>query len=122
MGVVDAIVDLVSSGTTLKENDLKEIKGGLVLKSQAVLVASRKALIQRKGALDITRKILKRLETHLGAVGQFRVSANMRGSSAEEVAERILSQPSLSGLQLCFGMKSITFILPTKFSTIVFYK
>ena len=34
MGIVDVIVDLVSSGTTLKENDLKEIKGGIVLKSQ----------------------------------------------------------------------------------------
>ena len=34
MGVGDEIVDLVSSGTTLKENDLKEIKGGIVLKSQ----------------------------------------------------------------------------------------
>ncbi|XP_030955290.1 ATP phosphoribosyltransferase 2, chloroplastic-like isoform X1 [Quercus lobata] len=100
MGVADAIVDLVSSGTTLKENDLKEIKGGIVLKSQAVLVASRKALMQREGALDITRKILKRLEKRLETVGQFRVSANMRGSSAEEVAERILSQPSLSGLQV----------------------
>ena len=28
------------------------------------------------------------------------VVANMRGNSAEEVAERILSQPSLSGLQV----------------------
>ena len=85
MGIDDAIVDLVSSGTTLKENNLKEIEGGIVLESQlailelqatafvivnfafclyhilsynilqAVLVASWKALIQRKGALDITR-------------------------------------------------------------------
>ncbi|XP_050272769.1 ATP phosphoribosyltransferase 2, chloroplastic-like [Quercus robur] len=100
MGVADAIVDLVSSGTTLNENDLKEIKGGIVLKSQAVLVASWKALIQREGVLDITRKILKRLEKRLETVGQFRVSTNMRGSSVEEAAERILSQPSLSGLQV----------------------
>ncbi|KAM3762613.1 hypothetical protein ACB098_01G360600 [Castanea mollissima] len=99
MGIADAILDLVSSGTTLKENNLKEIEGGIVLESQAVLVASRKALIQRKGALDITHEILERLEAHLRAVGQFTVTANMRGSSAEEVAERILSQPSLSGLQ-----------------------
>uniref|UniRef100_A0A7N2L2F7 ATP phosphoribosyltransferase n=1 Tax=Quercus lobata TaxID=97700 RepID=A0A7N2L2F7_QUELO len=99
MGIADAILDLVSSGTTLKENNLKEIKGGIVLESQAVLVASRKALIQRKGALDITHEILERLEAHLRAVGQFTVTANMRGSSAEEVAERVLSQPSLSGLQ-----------------------
>ncbi|KAA8545482.1 hypothetical protein F0562_020266 [Nyssa sinensis] len=99
MGIADAIVDLVSSGTTLRENNLKEIEGGVILESQAVLVASRKSLIRRKGVLDITREILERLEAHLRAVGQFTVTANMRGSSAEEVAERIMSQTSLSSLQ-----------------------
>ncbi|KAK3184828.1 hypothetical protein Dsin_032114 [Dipteronia sinensis] len=99
MGIADAILDLVSSGTTLRENNLKEIEGGIVLESQAVLVASRKSLMQRKGVLDTTHEILERLEAHLRAMGQFTVTANMRGSSAEEVAERILSQTSLSGLQ-----------------------
>ncbi|KAK4424408.1 ATP phosphoribosyltransferase 2, chloroplastic [Sesamum alatum] len=99
MGIADAIVDLVSSGTTLRENNLKEIEGGTILESQAVLVASRRSLMQRKGVLDITHEMLERLEAHLKAVGQFTVTANMRGKSAEEVAERILSQPSLSGLQ-----------------------
>ncbi|KAK6121160.1 hypothetical protein DH2020_045081 [Rehmannia glutinosa] len=96
MGIADAIVDLVSSGTTLRENNLKEIEGGVILESQAVLVASRKSLMQRKGVLDITHEMLERLEAHLRAV----VTANMRGSSAEEVADRVLSQPSLSGLQI----------------------
>ncbi|WCJ18461.1 ATP phosphoribosyltransferase chloroplastic [Euphorbia peplus] len=99
MGIADAILDLVSSGTTLRENNLKEIEGGVVLESQAVLVASRKSLMQRKGAMDTTHEILERLEAHLRAIGQFTVTANMRGSCAEEVAERVLSQPSLSGLQ-----------------------
>ncbi|XP_076943837.1 ATP phosphoribosyltransferase 1, chloroplastic-like [Bidens hawaiensis] len=99
MGIADAIVDLVSSGTTLKENNLKEIEGGVLLESQAVMVASKKSLIQRKGLLDITHEILERFEAHLKAIDQFTVVANMRGSSTEEVAERILSQPSLSGLQ-----------------------
>eukprot|EP00268_Persea_americana_P007292 TRINITY_DN1268_c1_g1_i1.p1 TRINITY_DN1268_c1_g1~~TRINITY_DN1268_c1_g1_i1.p1 ORF type:complete len:398 (-),score=75.05 TRINITY_DN1268_c1_g1_i1:419-1612(-) len=99
MGIADAIIDLVSSGTTLRENNLKEIEGGIFLESEAVLVASKKSLIERKGVLDTTREILERLEAHLRAVGQFTVTANMRGSSAEEVAERVLSQPSLSGLQ-----------------------
>ncbi|GMH06748.1 hypothetical protein Nepgr_008588 [Nepenthes gracilis] len=99
MGIADAILDLVSSGTTLRENNLKEIEGGVVLESQAVLVASRKALTHRKGALDITHEMLERLEAHLRAAGQFTVTANMRGSSAEDVAERILSHKSLSGLQ-----------------------
>ena len=34
MGIADAILDLVSSGITLKENNLKEIEGGVVLESQ----------------------------------------------------------------------------------------
>ncbi|KAI3770376.1 hypothetical protein L6452_01506 [Arctium lappa] len=99
MGIADAIVDLVSSGTTLKENNLKEIEGGVLLESQAVMIASKKSLIQRKGLLDITHEILERFEAHLRALDQFTVVANMRGNSAEEVAERILTQPSLSGLQ-----------------------
>ncbi|KAM7280733.1 hypothetical protein ACFE04_007867 [Oxalis oulophora] len=99
MGIADVILDLVSSGTTLRENNLKEIEGGVVLQSQAVLVASKKSLIHRNGVLDITHEILERLEAHLRAAGQFTVTANMRGNSAEEVAERILNQSSLSGLQ-----------------------
>lgn len=99
MGIADAIVDLVSSGTTLRENNLKEIEGGIILESQAVLVASKKSLIQRDGVLDTIHEILERLEAHLRADGQFTVVANMRGSSAEEVAERILCQTTLSGLQ-----------------------
>ncbi|KAJ0244092.1 ATP phosphoribosyltransferase [Hirschfeldia incana] len=99
MGIADCILDLVSSGTTLKENNLKEIEGGVVLESQAALVASRRALTERKGALNTVHEILERLEAHLKADGQFTVVANMRGNSSQEVAERVLSQPSLSGLQ-----------------------
>ncbi|KAJ1422793.1 Histidine biosynthesis HisG, C-terminal, partial [Sesbania bispinosa] len=65
----------------------------------AVLVASRKSMIQREGVLETTHEMLERLEAHLRAIGQFTVTANMRGSSAEEVTERVLSQPLLSGLQ-----------------------
>lgn len=99
MGIADAILDLVSSGTTLRENNLKEIKGGTVLESQAVFVASKRALLQRKDVLQAAHEMLERLEAHLRAVGQFTVTANMRGSSAEEVAERILRQTDFRGLQ-----------------------
>lgn len=99
MGIADAILDLVSSGTTLRENNLKEIKGGTVLESQAVFVASKRALLQRKGVLEAAHEMLERLEAHLRAVGQFTVTANMRGSSAEEVAELVLKQTNFRGLQ-----------------------
>ncbi|XP_057843437.1 ATP phosphoribosyltransferase 2, chloroplastic [Cryptomeria japonica] len=99
MGIADAILDLVSSGTTLRENNLKEIKGGIVVESQAVFVASKKALLQGKDVLETTHEMLERLEAHLRADSQFTVVANMRGKSAEEVAERILRKTDFPGLQ-----------------------
>lgn len=44
MGIADAILDLVSSGTTLKENNLKEIEGGVVLQSQVLFCVSKVTL------------------------------------------------------------------------------
>lgn len=99
MGTADAILDLVSSGTTLRENNLKEISGGAVLSSQGVFVANKKALLERKEVLDVAHEMLERFEAHLTALGQFTVVANMRGASAEEVAERILNNTSYPGLQ-----------------------
>ncbi|VFQ82878.1 unnamed protein product [Cuscuta campestris] len=69
MRIVDAIVDLVSTGTTLGENNLKEIAGGVILQIQAVLVAIRKSLT-RKDVLDVTHEMLERLEAHLRALGK----------------------------------------------------
>jgi ATP phosphoribosyltransferase len=67
-------------------NNLKEIKGGTILKIVIVFVASKRALLQRKDVLDVTHEMLERLEVHLREIGQFTVTTNMRGSSTEEVA------------------------------------
>ncbi|KAI8531938.1 hypothetical protein RHMOL_Rhmol11G0174700 [Rhododendron molle] len=88
----------------MKENELKHVTfstadGALEAAPAAVLVASRKSLTQRNGVLDITHEILERLESRLRAAGQLMVTANMRETSAEKVAERGLSQTSLLGLQ-----------------------
>lgn len=100
MGSADVILDLVSSGTTLRENNLKQIEGGRVLESQGVLVASRSALLEREGALDVIRDMIERLDAHLRAEGQFTVTANMRGKSAEDVATKLHNAgPLLQGLQ-----------------------
>jgi ATP phosphoribosyltransferase len=42
-GTADMIVDITSTGTTLKANHLKVLDDGLILKSQAMLAASRDA-------------------------------------------------------------------------------
>ncbi|MCO5553213.1 hypothetical protein L7F22_006734 [Adiantum nelumboides] len=99
MGIADAILDLVGSGTTLRENNLKQIDGSVLIKSQGVLVASKRALLHRKTALEKTHEILERLEAHLRARSQFTVTAHMRGKSMEEVANLIINMTDFHGLQ-----------------------
>ena len=99
MGFADIILDLVSSGVTLRENNLREIEGGRVMGSQGVLVANRRALLQRPRLLEIVHELLERLDAHLSANEFYSLVANMRGESEAQVAELLLSSELLGGLQ-----------------------
>ena len=92
----------MSSGTTLRENNLKEIEGGKIMESEGVFVASKKALLNRPGALEVVHEMIERFDSHLRAEGLYTVTANMRGGSMEEVASKIaeVGGPELSGLQV----------------------
>ena len=99
IGYADLICDLVSTGTTLRDNHLRPLDGGEVLRSQAVLVANRAALRQRPAALAVARHLLEYIEAHARARGSFMITANMRGESAAAIARRMFTQTSLGGLQ-----------------------
>jgi ATP phosphoribosyltransferase len=99
MGSADFIVDLVSSGVTLRENRLKQIEGGRLLQSEMVFIGNRTALTQRPEVLVVARQMLERIEAHLRAVEHETIIANIRGASPEEVAQKVFSQPDLGGLQ-----------------------
>lgn len=99
MGTADFIVDLVSSGVTLRENRLKEIEGGEILASQMVFIGNRAALIAPSGALEMAYELLERFEAHLRATEHYTVIANMRGDSPQAVARKVFEQPDLGGLQ-----------------------
>lgn len=99
MDTADFIVDLVSSGVTLRENRLKEIEGGRLLDSQMVFIGNRQALRERPAALNIAYELLERIEAHLRAMDHYTVIANMRGDSAGAVAQKVFTQPDLGGLQ-----------------------
>ena len=49
LGIADIIVDLTSSGTTLKDNRLREIEGGTVLESAACLIGHAPSLAALAG-------------------------------------------------------------------------
>ncbi len=99
MGTADFIVDLVSSGVTLRENRLKELADGQLLHSQAIFIGNRQALVNRPDVLAIAQDMMERFEAHLRATEHNSVIANIRGNSAEEVAQKVFSQPELGGLQ-----------------------
>lgn len=99
IGYADLIADLVSSGVTLRDNHLRPLDDGLILRSQAVLIANRHALQTRPEVLAIARHLLEYIEAHQRAAGSFLVTANVRGESPQAIAERMFTQTSIGGLQ-----------------------
>lgn len=99
IGYADLIADLVSTGTTLRDNRLRPLSDGVILKSQAVLIANRTALQQRPEVLQVARLLLEYIEAYLRAQGSYLVFVNMRGESPEAIAQRMREQPHLGGLQ-----------------------
>ena len=99
IGYADCIVDLVSSGQTLRDNRMRPLRDGVILRSQAALIANRARLAARPDVLDAARLLLEYTEAHLRAQEHVLVTANMRGESPEAIAERMFAQAVLGGLQ-----------------------
>lgn len=99
IGYADCIADLVSSGQTLHDNRLRVLSEGTILHSQAALIANYAALRQRSEVLGVARILLEFTEAHLRAQEHVMVVANMRGASAEDVAEAMFGTKVLGGLQ-----------------------
>ena len=67
MGYADLIADISASGTTLKANNLRPLNDGIVLNSNAILVANKKLLAAEKQKLEITKMIIKYVQSYLNS-------------------------------------------------------
>lgn len=99
IGHTDLIVDLVSTGTTMRANHLKPLENGEILSSQASLIAHRPTLKSRPQALDVARQLLEFIVAHLRAKNNVAVFANMRGASPQAIADKMQTQQVIGGLQ-----------------------
>jgi ATP phosphoribosyltransferase len=99
IGYADLIIDLVSTGTTLRDNRLKQLEDGEILASQACLIANRESLKGNPQALSMARSLLEFIVAHLRAVDNVSIFANMRGETPEEIAQRIFTCNVIGGLQ-----------------------
>ena len=94
IGLADAICDIVSSGSTLFKNNLKEVE--VMLKSEAVLAVSPKISSERN---DILKKL------------QFRIQAVLRARNSKYILMNVPNEKMENVIRLLPGMKSPT-VLP----------
>lgn len=94
IGLADAIVDLVSSGSTLFKNNLKEVE--LILKSEAVLAVSPQISKGRKLVLE---------KLH------FRMQSVLRARQSKYILMNVPNEKLQDVIELLPGMKSPT-VLP----------
>lgn len=99
IGYADMISDLVSSGQTLKDNRLRPLNDGVILKSQAVLIGNTRALKSNPKVLEIARHLLEFIEAYQRGNENLALFVNMRGSSPRAIAELLFSQKTIGGLQ-----------------------
>jgi ATP phosphoribosyltransferase len=98
LGIADVIVDLVSSGSTLRENRLREIEGGVVLESSACLighVASLESLVSEGPDGELAR-CLDAIDAVRGAEEWLQIEILGQGGAIEHVG-RFLEERGARG-------------------------
>jgi len=89
LGISDAIVDLSSSGTTLRQNRLEVI--GTVLETSTFLIANKQSCISKKEKIE---EVHLALESVINARGKCYLMMNVERSGLDQIRDII---PGLSG-------------------------
>jgi ATP phosphoribosyltransferase len=97
VGFADIVVDITTTGTSLKENRLKPLRNGVVTRFQACLIGNRRALTAGGEKRELVRRILELVEARLRAQSYFSITANLRGPSEDEVALSLMRSPATRG-------------------------
>lgn len=99
MGFADLIADLSASGQTLRDNGLRILDEGTILHSQACLVGNLEKLGEDEDRLKSAKMLLELMEARLRAKRYYSITANIRGSSKEDVAQQLINFTDVAGLQ-----------------------
>jgi len=101
----DLIVDLTETGTTLRENHLKLLEDGIVLRSQACMIGNTQLLRENKQALSLASIMLELIEARKQARNRSILIAHLKTETREEMQHNftLLNQRLnhlLSGLEI----------------------
>lgn len=98
LGYSDIVADITETGTAIRDNKLK-IVGGPMLRSQAVLVGSRRTLRGDTGKQTLVRQLLELIEARRRGRLFYSLTANLPGASDEAVGRAVTARVELAGLQ-----------------------
>lgn len=98
IGYADIIVDITQTGTTLRENHLKEIHNGIITESQACLIGNKVALKNNPQHLEAVRTLLEYMDAALQGNLYEQITVNISGTNPEEVAAKVAANPTTRGL------------------------
>lgn len=83
----DLIVDLTETGTTLRENHLKLLDDGTVLRSQSCLIGNAHLLRRESHALKQAETMLELIDAHVQARNRSILTAYLHGESIEAMQQ-----------------------------------
>jgi len=93
----DIVADRTETGTTLRDNRLKEVDGGTIMETQACLIGNRRELLASSVKREQLRHVMEFAEAHLRSKRYRTLTANVRGESAPEVAAHVIQQVATAG-------------------------
>jgi ATP phosphoribosyltransferase len=99
IGYADVIVDLVQTGTTLRENHLKPLRDGIIVQSQACLIGNAKALRSQPDTLAVVQTMLEMIDAALEGKKYRQLTVNITGESPEDVARKVSNNEVTRGLK-----------------------
>ena len=99
IGYADIIVDLVQTGTTLRENHLKPLRDGIIVESQACLIGNAKTLRSQPGTMAVVQTMLEMIDAALEGKKYRQLTVNISGVSPDDVARKIFGHKLTQGLK-----------------------
>lgn len=93
----DIVADRTETGTTLRDNRLKELDGGTIMETQACLIGNRRELMASPAKRERLRHLMEFIEAHLRSRRYRTLTANVRGENAHDVAAHVIQQIETAG-------------------------
>ena len=111
IGLADSIFDIVSSGSTLVSNNLKEVE--VVMKSEAVLIGNKKLAADKR---EILNELLFRFDSYKNAEGKKYIVLNIPNDKIAAASELLpgMKAPTITKLETD-GWSSLASVIEEKY-------